>query len=167
MGEITARNRLAVLCLALALTSGLALGCIEPNPTFELDRQLGALPPGVWELTGDLGLSHVPVNEAAPDDGASVPASADAGPPDALPADAAPADDLPVKGKLCDPCKPQQPDCTEPGGLCLIVNDGPSFCTKPCARHGTCPDGYECLDVQVINGSALPEQCVPISRTCD
>jgi len=156
----------AALSTIAVLATGLALGCVDPNPFYESDPLLGPQPRIGWELTADLGLSHVPVTASAADTSPPVAPPPDAAEPGPSPADGA-ADDLhPDEGKLCDACDPGQPSCSEPGGLCLIVNDAESFCTRPCARKGTCPDGYECVKVQVINGSATPDQCVPVSRSC-
>ncbi len=60
-------------------------------------------------------------------------------------------------GKLCDPCNPNQPNCTEPGGKCMVLAGG-AFCTKGCTGmgQGTCPTGYTCM----------MSQCVPQTWSC-
>jgi hypothetical protein len=61
-------------------------------------------------------------------------------------------------GKLCDPCNPAQPKCSEPGGRCLVVA-GQSFCTRSCSAQQPCPAGYLCA--QAGGG-----HCVPLSLSC-
>jgi hypothetical protein len=58
-------------------------------------------------------------------------------------------------GKLCDPCNPQKPNCTEPGAKCVVLA-GQSFCGRGCSATQPCPAGYVCKS----------SQCIPTKLSC-
>jgi len=140
------RPRAPGIHFVFGLVASLAAGCVVPNPSFETDEG----------LVEQMGADMLPADGGALalDAQSPVPSSPDAAP-----------SPLPSSGKLCDPCDPQQPDCTEPGGLCLVVDQGESFCTRSCDKQ-PCPSGYDCVLVKVVIGSAPSSQCVPLSLSC-
>ncbi|MBT9558335.1 MAG: hypothetical protein IV100_20040, partial [Myxococcales bacterium] len=74
--------------------------------------------------------------------------------------------------QLCDPCTENAlcDDATPGGDYCVQLpgDDGArgTFCGTACADDGSCPDGYDCLDVTSVDGSQS-QQCVPTAGECD
>lgn len=67
------------------------------------------------------------------------------------------------KGKLCDYCNPQKPECVEPGAKCIVTNAHETFCGRSCASK-PCPAGYTCMTVKLKIGKT--KQCVPSDYSC-
>lgn len=84
----------------------------------------------------------------------------------------------PSEGNLCDPCSPQNPECKEPGALCVYLKKyipreliggqtfptGETYCGQECGGDRQCPDGYTCARACAVNFSGSPRcgmQCVP------
>ena len=67
-------------------------------------------------------------------------------------------------GKLCDYCNAAKPECIEPGGKCLVMASGESFCSKACSTAKPCPSGYSCNSVGT-QGSTV-SQCMPSDLSC-
>ena len=63
---------------------------------------------------------------------------------------------------LCRPCS-KSSDCVAPLGIedvCLAFGDEGSFCGADCASTGNCPDGFECIDGQTVEGGQV-KNCRP------
>jgi len=67
-------------------------------------------------------------------------------------------------GKLCEPCNPEKPNCTE--GKCIIDLNNMSYCGRSCSANQPCPAGYDCKFVFLGAGSGSYNQCVPKSSSC-
>ncbi len=52
-------------------------------------------------------------------------------------------------------------DC--PGGACVQMDDGASYCAKYCGTGQECPQGFVCLP---LTGTASMSACVPSNRQC-
>jgi hypothetical protein len=70
---------------------------------------------------------------------------------------------LPTMIHLCDPCHSHK-DC-EPDGYCLDSGEDGSFCGAHCEQDASCPEGYECKDVQVKD-AGLYKQCISENKKC-
>jgi hypothetical protein len=141
--------------LSSLLACVLLTGCVVPNPAYD---------PGAG---GDAGAVAGQDGQAQADS-LVLGQLADAQlPPDTKPTTTPkPPPTQPTSGGLCDPCDPKVGGCTITNGLCLMVEGGESFCTKPCSKSKPCPKGYDCMSVTVIKGTASPLQCVPPSLSC-
>ncbi len=67
----------------------------------------------------------------------------------------------PVHDWLCDPCS-ESKACQKvglSGAACVDYGDKGAFCGVPCDIEGGCPTGYECKDVDTIEGGQA-KQCV-------
>ena len=68
---------------------------------------------------------------------------------------------LPTAAKLCQPCM-DHGDCQTIGDVsvnaCLVYGPQGSFCGIACKADGWCPDGYECVDTTLADGSPT-SQC--------
>lgn len=81
-------------------------------------------------------------------------------------------------GNLCDPCSPSEPECKEPGALCVYRKKmvppeligwqtfptGETFCGRECAADRQCPAGFTCSRACAVNFYGAPScghQCVP------
>ncbi|MBM4354718.1 MAG: hypothetical protein FJ109_13180, partial [Deltaproteobacteria bacterium] len=72
-----------------------------------------------------------------------------------------------VLANLCKPCSATA-DCVSTGGaqdLCLDYGPQGSFCGGECGENDACPDGYECRDVQSVDGLDV-HQCVLAEGEC-
>jgi len=67
-------------------------------------------------------------------------------------------------GKLCDYCNPVSPECSEPGGKCIISTSNETYCGKACSASQPCPSSYNCIQVKVKTGTI--NQCVPADMSC-
>ncbi|MHC4838239.1 MAG: thrombospondin type 3 repeat-containing protein, partial [Planctomycetota bacterium] len=65
----------------------------------------------------------------------------------------------------CEPCEVNS-QCTGDGTTTCLVNlraEGELFCARPCGDgNGNCPGGYECQQVQGVDGGF----CIPAAGTC-
>lgn len=87
----------------------------------------------------------------------------------------------PSAGKLCDPCSPVEPECKEPGALCVYLKRtlpneligganfpiGETYCGRECGANRPCPEGYACALACAVSFQGAPtcsHQCVPSSQ---
>ena len=69
------------------------------------------------------------------------------------------------KGKLCDYCNPDKPECSETGGLCMLNNkSGEAYCGRQCSKNQPCPFGYNCVGMKTKAGTSY--QCRPADNSC-
>ncbi|MFL5319195.1 MAG: hypothetical protein ACJ790_06025, partial [Myxococcaceae bacterium] len=65
----------------------------------------------------------------------------------------------------CKPCQNSIPDC--PGGACLQMNDGLTYCAKTCGNGQECPNGFVCLGYGgTLADGGVNSACVPSDRQC-
>jgi hypothetical protein len=67
-------------------------------------------------------------------------------------------------GKLCDPCSPMMPGCSEAGAECIVTSSGEAFCGRLCSGSAPCPAGFNCVEVKYKEGGT--KQCVPQDLSC-
>ncbi len=65
---------------------------------------------------------------------------------------------LPAGRELCEDCEVDE-QCGDAGAICLRIDNRENLCSTPCP----CPDGYECVDVNGVEGRF----CSPVIRTCE
>lgn len=65
----------------------------------------------------------------------------------------------------CQPCQSSIPDC--PGGVCLQMSNGLTYCAKSCVTGQECPNGFVCLGYGgTLADGGVNSACVPSDRSC-
>ena len=75
---------------------------------------------------------------------------------------------VPTHPRLCTPCTTDaacQAGGNDTGGRCVSHGAAGSFCGGICNGQISCPDGYECTDVEVPEGGTVA-QCGPVDDVC-
>ncbi|MFH1532432.1 MAG: MopE-related protein [Pseudomonadota bacterium] len=70
---------------------------------------------------------------------------------------------------LCRPCETHK-DCNQAfvtgGAVCVAHGDSGGFCGVECGDALACPTGYECTEVEVVEGVSS-NQCLPVDQECE